>query len=699
MSASKFNYTPETLQQAVANAAGGAKAFQTVTAGITNTFASSASPVLATHGSMIVRNEYTRDNYDAARPSERVPQEFIEVMTFCNEAYFNISIVRNIIDLMSDFCVKGIDWNHKNKNVQSFYRSWFNKIDGRSISERFCNYLLRLGNACIVPEYSKIPRSIADNWSKTLGYEFKDIKVNSLEIPSSYTFIDITALVEELSVETTPNTRRFKLNGNGGLISSFSNYSISYRFQNSTPFSGKTYQSLPVSIRNKISETGVPVLEEGKDILIYHYRKDDWDTWARPITMAVAEPLIMLKKMHLADASALDGVISNVRLWRVGYIDQTNVLNSIIPSPEHLETVSNMIKQNVAGGVLDIVWGPDIDFKESSSSAHHFLFADKYAQIMSEIYDGYGVNPSLAGGVGGKESGMTNNAISMKVLVERLSYIRNKLMSFWSEQARVIQKAMGFTSPAVLSFDDAIFSDEISYKKLILELYDRDIISIEGLREEFNLINPIEASRVVKEAKRRKKGTIEPKASPYHDPMVAMKLKSDLIKGGNLDGHEMNVDVKKEDVFSKDKGGRPIGAKDNIKRDTKSVSPKKAFGAAEFLEMKTWAYESFHKIADIISDNYLSSLGKKNRRQLTEQESNEFEDVVLCLLCSLDPFTEVTDKAIAAAVNNVKDISLEITIRQSLLSELSKKMKRSPTMEDRRIAASASYAMSKTTEN
>ena len=77
MSASKFNYTPETLQQAVANAAGGAKAFQTVTAGITNTFASSASPVLATHGSMIVRNEYTRDNYDAARPSERVPVESV----------------------------------------------------------------------------------------------------------------------------------------------------------------------------------------------------------------------------------------------------------------------------------------------------------------------------------------------------------------------------------------------------------------------------------------------------------------------------------------------------------------------------------------------------------------------------------------------------------------------------------------------
>ena len=688
----KYNYTSDSLIKAVANAATGGNAFQTVTSGLSNHFSTSAS--------VVVRPEYTRTNYDTARPSERVPTDFIEAMTFCNESYYGVSVVRNIIDLMSDFCIKGIDWNHKNRSVQSFYRSWFAQVNGKDVSERFSNYLFRLGNVCITVEKSKIPTNIADNWSKTLGSEFKDVKTQNLQLPSSYSFLDVTALIEELNSSTSIGSRTFKMNGGGGLVSNFSNYSTTYRIQSGSSFTSRIYQSLPTHLKNKAVESnGNLILKEGEDIFIYHYRKDDWDTWARPVILSIAEPLIMLKKMHLADASALDGVISNVRLWRLGYIDQTNVLNSIIPSPEMLTAVSDMIKKNVAGGVLDIVWGPDLDFKESSSTAHHFLFADKYGQVMSEIYDGLGVNPSLAGGQGGKDGGMTNNAISMKVLVERLSYIRNKLIDFWSKESRKIQKAMGFSSPAVLSFDDAIFSDEISYKKLLVELYDRDVISLEGLREEFNVIDPVEGSRILRETKRRKKGTITPKASQFHDPMVKEKLTSDLIKNGNMDGEELNLDVKKEDVFSKDKGGRPIGAKDGMKRDTKTVSPKKAFGAAEFLEIKTWARESFDKIATMISDSYLSSIGKKNRRQLTETEADDFEDIVLSVLCSINPFTEITHDIIKSNAELIRNITLEKQIRDSLLSELSHKMNRTPTAEDKRIAASASYAMSKMTEN
>ena len=52
----------------------------------------------------------------------------------------------------------------------------------------------------------------------------------------------------------------------------------------------------------------------------------------------------------------------------------------------------------------------------------------------------------------------------MKVLVERLSYVRNKLKEFWMKESVQSTKAMGFSSPAILQFDDAIFSDEIAYK-------------------------------------------------------------------------------------------------------------------------------------------------------------------------------------------------------------------------------------------
>jgi hypothetical protein len=113
--------------------------------------------------------------------------------------------------------------------------------------------------------------------------------------------------------------------------------------------------------------------------------------------------------MHLADMSALDGAISNIRLWKVGYIDSTNVLNSIIPTKAMLNKVREIVQNNLSGGVLDLFWGPDLDFKESNSQVHRFLGPEKYKHVMALIYDGMGVPPSLTAGSGGGSDGFTNN--------------------------------------------------------------------------------------------------------------------------------------------------------------------------------------------------------------------------------------------------------------------------------------------------
>jgi len=682
------------LQKSIAAYSEGCSAVSRTSTGIDNTFSAK--------GGMLTRDEYSKSNYDSARPNERVPTDFLNSLIFCNDSYYNVAIVRNVIDIMSDFCIKGIDWSHANRATQAFYREWFRTVDGIDVSERFCNYLIRLGNVAIAPEKSKIPEGIASNWKKTRGDTFKDIKVNNLEIPSSYNFIDITALQPVIDQNTVGlKNRTYRIASSGGLISSFTNYNLSFRTQdsNTSNFSGTLFQSLPYSIKKKVVDnSGNVIIKEGKDILVYHYRKDHWDTWARPIILSIAEPLIMLKKMHLADMSALDGVISNVRLWRIGYIDQTNVLNSIIPSADMLTLFSNMLRNNIAGGVLDIVWGPDLDFKESSSNAHQFLFPEKYTQLMSEIYDGLGINPSLAGGANGGNSGLTNNAISMKVLVERLAYVRNKLIHFWNGQADIVQKAMGFPSAARVEFDDAIFSDEIAYKKLLVDIYDRNIISAESVREEFNLVDRIESSRVNREVKKREKGTVPAKSGQFHDPMIKDKLKSDLIKTGNLDGDHMDVDVNKDEVYSKNPGGRPTGAKDTGKRATKQGVTKKVV-ASSFIETHVWARESLDKISSIIGDSYLQEKAKANFRQLSDDESNEFEDLKLSVLMGIEPFSPVEINTVSASISNIKSTHQERVIRDTLLMELSGKIKRILTIDDKRIASAAAYAISKISEN
>ena len=65
------------------------------------------------------------------------------------QAYDKVGIIRNVIDLMSDFASQGLTLVHPNKTIEKFYRKWFNQVNGVDRSERFLNYLYRTGNVVV----------------------------------------------------------------------------------------------------------------------------------------------------------------------------------------------------------------------------------------------------------------------------------------------------------------------------------------------------------------------------------------------------------------------------------------------------------------------------------------------------------------------------------------------------------------------
>lgn len=641
-----------------------------------------------------VRDEYTKSNYDRARPSEQIPTDDRSIFLASNNAYYTVGIVRNMVDLMADFCVKGIDWTHPNRNIQAFMRQWFREVNGYDVSERFCNYLARIGNNCIFTNYMKIPDIVAGEWRKTKGEEFQNIVSSSRKIPSKYIFVDITALSElypEVGKFTTKRT--FVLSFANGLVNSM-NYGPGNRKYGQFDIAN-VIKYIPDELRKKITENNGNMVFNSDELKLYHYKKDDWDSWAKPLIYSILEPLTLLKKMHLADMSALDGAISNIRLWKVGYIDPVNPLNSVIPTKAQLAKVREVVLNNITAGTLDVFWGPDLDFKESTTEVHKFLGPEKYQHVMAMIYDGMGIPPSLAGGGGGGDSGFTNNFISMKVLIEKLNYLRNKLTEFWTKEAKQVQKAMGFSSPAQLVFDDAILSDEAQYKKLLLDLYDRDIISLEGVREEFNLIDPVESSRIMREYKRRNKGRIPEKSSPYHKPMWKVDLESEMIKTGVMDPTILGVEVDQKDILKAQMaprdGGRPSGAKDQTKRKPKVVRPRAT--AESVIETQVWAKESLDKISDIITPNYVTALEKSYARDLTNVEVDDLENIKLAVLGAHSPFSDITEDSIKSACANLIDSSELKVVRDAILQRFNEKFKRKPTIEDRRIAAAAAFSL------
>jgi hypothetical protein len=430
-------------------------------------------------------------------------------------------------------------------------------------------------------------------------------------------------------------------------------------FQSSNVTMRNTFSKLPPDIQKQITEGKRQLPLDPEKISVFNYKKDDWLVWANPMIYAILDDLIMLEKMKLADLAALDGAISTIRLWRIGSLD-----HKIIPKRDVINKLRNILASNTGGGTMDLVWGPELDFKESESQVYKFLGNEKYQPVLASIYAGLGIPPTLTG-AGGASGGYTNNYVSLKMLIERLEYGRQVLRQFWTKEIEIVQKAMGFKLPAQIRFDSIILSDESAAKQLLINLADRDIISHETILERFGEMPDIEKVRVRREEQSRRNDVATPmKASPYHNPNIRNDIAKILVTKDSL-GDEFysdELDLPKTDPplppapkiggggqsgsdpappKSNPQGGRPLSKKDAVKRKQKVVLPKTGEGAATL-----WAYNIQKSIADEITPMMLSFYEKKNVRSLTKAEFDQLEYLKLCLLTGIEPFMELSPEII-----------------------------------------------------
>ena len=677
-----------------------------------------------------VRTGFTRQDYDRFRQAEAVPKRQKEAIRMCMAAYDKVGIIRNVIDLMGDFAAQGITIVHPNKRIEKFYRKWFEKVGGTERSERFLNTLYRCGNVVVKRRTAKINKNIENDLKKSLGKP--DVTIDKLivdrrVVPWKYDFLNplsVEAVGNELSNFLGKKQYMLKVSRK---VSTLVNKNIDY-----------ASQSLPPDVLKALKDgTGKVALDPDK-VSVFHYKKDDWLVWANPMIYAILDDVIMLEKMKLADVAALDGAISNVRLWSLGDID-----NKILPTKASINKLRNILASNVGGGTMDLVWGPELKFTESSTQVYRFLGKEKYEPVLTNIYAGLGVPPTLTGMANGS-GGFTNNFISLKTLVERLQYGRDVLVSFWQEEIERVRKAMGFRLPAKVHFDQMVLSDEASEKNLLIQLVDRNIISAETVVERFGEIPEIEKIRIRREERDRQVESIPQKASPYHNPQHRNDLEKIALQKDNMSpedlglvpstetgGHPLTnpndrrsdekIQEKKEEMQDKQddrdqkkleqkvekqekdfdptgrpEDGRPKNSRDKQKRKQREVKPRQSVGE-DFVSLNLWASKAQKDIGNTLQDSVLSHYGKKNLRGLTKQQINSFETMKLSVLCGMSPYQEITAEAIHKTLSSNSSITKDVSNQvRRLKKSFSSKNDRQPNIDElRQIYASAySYVFS-----
>ena len=576
-----------------------------------------------------VKPGFTSKDYYAFRPDEAVPNQQRRIIKMCMDAYDKVGIIRNIIDLMGDFGSQGIQIVHKDKSVEKFYQQWFKNINGKERSERFLNNLYKTGNVIVYRSYANITPQLR-NYMKSLANDIK-VEVPSApenQIPWRYNFFN-------------PLTVKMK-DGELSLFMGRQNYTITTnsffdKFR-AGDLPHHVVETLPVNVKQAILKGQKDIPLDPERLSISYYKKDDWRQWANPMIYAILDDIIMLEKMRLADLSALDGAISNIRLWTLGNLD-----HKILPNKAAINKLRDILSSNVGGGTMELVWGPELSFQESSSEVYKFLGSEKYTSVLNSIYAGLGVPPTLTG-MASNGGGFTNNFISLKTLLERLQYGRDQLIRFWEKELEIVRKSMGFRYKAHIQFDQMTLSDEAAEKNLLIQLADRDIISHETLLERFKEIPQIENIRIKRELAKRD-STGPEKAGPFHPPPPPNAQESEQpSKDPEPSPAPESPEEKPLDIKNaKDVDGRPLFKKDENPRKKRVEKPKSTPGLAETL---VWAEQSWAKISETVNSAFLNSNNKKNLRQLTKSQVKDLESIKLDVFTNFDVHEDVTAKTI-----------------------------------------------------
>jgi hypothetical protein len=676
-----------------------------------------------------VKSDYNWKDYDYFRPSQSVPARREEIMAMCMTAYKKVGLVKNVIDLMGDFGAQGIRVQHPNTNIQQFYNTWWEKVQGAERSERFLNNLYRCGNLIIKKSYGTVSTYQEKTWKKGTGKKenevsIEKIKTNARQIPLKYKFINPLA-VEVVADDLAQFVGAPAL----GLKISPKLRSAVNRAQQKdkmAPQVKKMLEKIPKDVLTAIKR-GDRVLPLDPDkIEVYYYKKDDWDLWADPMCYCILDDLLMLNQLKLADRSALDGAISNIRLWQLGIIGDSPA-TSILPTKTAINKLRNILANNVGGGTMDLVWGPELKFEESNSQVWRWLGSEKYDVTISAIYEGLGIPAPLRA----KTSGSTNTSsyVGLNTLIKRLQYGRDRLVDFWNKELKYIHKAMGFAGPPPqIIFDFMALADEAAEKQLLINLWDRDIISDDTILELFGRLPSVEKSRVKHEHKERIYERMPYKASPFHNPDKEDDFRKILLQSGGVAPSEIGIDLqdrkpgeipmiekqqqlqlqmKEMDIKSREKmnqenkkaqiqmkrmgtPGRPKNKTETTKRKPKPTSKP---STRAFIDIFMWANSAQQIIADNITPALLHAYGKKDLRSLSKEEFQEVERIKFNMLAHIEPFEDLTSERLYEALIMGKS-NVEIDSAGRMLhAQFMAQNGRAPNIKELHQIYSSAYAL------
>lgn len=585
----------------------------------------------------------TQSDVDYFRPESKLPTDPQGIIAACVQAYNRFGVVRNVFDMMADFTVRGLDVVNRSASAQKFARDWMAKVAAPVFSERLANLMYLTG---VCPVYREVGRLPADRPASKAGRWESPLKPG--ELPAGYRTMDPRHLMPPV---TTDPIR-------GAAVWGHDDYYVGAydAVRQGDPTGANLFNPF---LHN--TQAGLRFYSmTGRHFRLVFFKKHDFEVLPVPLLYPLFRKLQTLDKLEMSEAAVLDGANQAIILWNLG-----NTEKEIFPNSAAYDRLESMLMDNPGGGVRHILWDDNLKATHIQTNLHQYLGPQKWEATLAAIFQGLGVPPSLSGA--DPKTGQTNNFVSIKTLVERLEMGQEMVRRFWEMELEIVRQARGYRHPFKVVFDGPGLSDEATEKKLLIDMVDRNLISAEVVVQRFGADPDVERARVNQEERERKRGARAKKAGAFHtDSTHENAVVQKLVDKGVITVKQSGVELEEDDgptindltpeptppggggnpgdPPSGDKGGRPPGAKDSVKRKDRVIKPVRSAEVA----LRLTAVDAYRQKLDRqVQTLYLEALGKANLRQLTDAEADALEGICFNALWAADRATEPTPAYLA----------------------------------------------------
>jgi len=579
----------------------------------------------------------------------------------CNEAYQSVGVVRTIINLLADFTAEEIVISHPDQSVQNFYKAWATQVNLKERLVRFTIDLLSAGQTFIwrteamLTDKQKRTLQRSKSASKTTDglllqsnndtetYVQPLENTQSILLPNQSTaetvkipwgYVSLNPLQMSMRGERFIGDNYWVM-----LLDKTSAHSIT-KYLSKSPKGSEI--NVPREIKNtdekdKKTFTHEWQLDANRLYVIQDQSKKDYEIWATSIIYPALDPIRRKKLYTAGEQSALEAIKRTITLIKLG-----NTLEGFAPTPAKIARVADAL----AGGgqAHHLVWDDLIKGELIQPQLGDILDPQKYEAVNEDIFVSLGLSQSVMQGDGS----YANSFLAVKLLLEKLETIRNQLAGWLMKELKVIAEALKFRTLPIVRFGKMNLRDENVERKLILDLYDRGILSKQALLDYFDEDFEVELERKKQEKEQLGSTKLMEDRGPYIKPPL--------------------------DKMALNKSGRPpmTGKPLQKKRNTK---PRGMGSLLKYNQYLQYAQKTLQDIQNQICAEYVAKANVKDYRSLDKITKAEVENKIYQQLAIQSPqeglvYNEDVKQNILKTYEEVNKLDLSKEKREELFCSI-----------------------------